>query len=323
MITKLFIALLLSITTLATTAIIRVHEAPVLDRPTSDGLILMRVRKGREIYLHPNHLNDANYYVTLTRDGRKAYINKRFVKLVLNNDSEDIGNTIYVKNDPTDYVIDEPLPERYPLKGFPNKRAQFDFILKKGMSSRYGYTSNIERESSGFSGTINIKYLRPANFDDSNRLYYGFFGSVSTEQNEYLLTGDIFTKESSAQYALGPVVSYTFYKRQYFEIESMLQVGLNFQRTFISQEDNINNLSEEKLFSGINFNLRLSINLSHKKVFNSNSTYFYHGPVIDIRLPSTLESDGQFTHSQLWSSPSLSTSLEGTFGYNLGITYRY
>ena len=151
----------------------------------------------------------------------------------------------------------------------------------------------------------------------------GFFGSIASGQNEYLLTGDIFTKESSVQYTLGPVVSYTFYKRQYFEIEAMLQVGVSYKRTFVAQEDNDNNLSEEKLFSGLLFNIRMSINLSHKNIFNSKSTYLYHGPVIDITTPGTLKSDGSFQQGQLWSTTDISTKLEGNFGYNIGITYRY
>ncbi|MEH0861902.1 hypothetical protein [Halobacteriovorax sp. DPLXC-1] len=320
---KVFLILLLTFNTLATQGIIRVHEAPVVSEPNASGRILMRIRKGDSVYLHPNYLNNENYYVTLTRDGRKAYIRKDFIKLVLNNDSEEIGNTIYVKNDPTDYVIDEPIPDEYPLKGHPTNRAQVDLIFKQGPTSRYGYTSQVQRESNGFEGSLNIKYLRPASFDDENRLYFGFYGGISTGQSEYQLNGDIFTKESSSIFTLGPVVSYTFHKRQYFEIESMLQVGVNYQRRFISQDDQTNSIAEEKLFSGMMFNIRLAVNLSHKRAFSSKHTYFYHGPVIDIKLPSTLDSDAQFTHGQLWSSPSVSTELEGTFGYNVGITYRY
>lgn len=320
---KILIILLLSFNTLATEGIIRVHEAPIVSTPDVNGKILMRVRKGQKIYLHTNHLNEDNYYITLTRDGRKAYIRKDFIKLILNNDSEDLGNSIYVKNDPTDYVIDEPLPEAYPLKGYPTNRAQVDLIYNQGATSRYNYSSEVQRESTGFEGSLNIKYLRPASFDEENRLFYGFFGGVSTGQSEYLLNGEIYTKESSTNFTLGPVVSYTFHKRQYFEIESMLQVGVNFQRRFISQEDDINNIGEEKLFSGVMFSLRLAVNLSHKNAFDSKNTYFYHGPVIDIKLPSSLSSDGQYEYNQLWSSDSIATELEGTFGYNIGITYRY
>ncbi|WP_412471310.1 hypothetical protein [Halobacteriovorax sp. RT-2-4] len=323
MIKKLVFIILLTTSVFATNGIIRVHEAPVVSKPNEDGHILMKLRKGTKVYLHPNYLNEEDYYVTLTRDGRKAYIRKDFIKLILNNESEDLGNTIYVKNDPTDYVIAEPLPDEYPLKGRPLHRAQFDLIFKKGVSSRYAYNSEVQQESTGFEGSLNVKYLSPATFDDGNRLYYGFFGGVTTGQAEYRLNGDIFTTESNIHYSFGPVVSYTFHKRQYFEIESMLQVGLNYQRRFVNQDDETNGIAEEKLFSGLFFNARLSINLSHKRIFDSSTFYLYHGPVIDIRLPSTLESDGQFTNSQLWPDNKISTDLEGTFGYNVGFTYRY
>ncbi len=320
---KTLLTLLFIFRVFATDGLIRVHEAPILSKPSADGNILMLVRKGETIYLHPNHLNDEGYYTTLTRDGRKAYIRKDFIKLILNNESEDLGNTIYVQNDPTDYVIDEPLPEKYPLKGYPSNKANIDFVLRKGMTSHYNYSNQIERESTGFSGTLNLKYLRPARFDEENRLYFGFFGGISSGQNEYLLTDEIYTRESDVSFTIGPVISYTFYKRQFFEIESVLQVGANFQRTFITQDDVTNGVFEEKLFTGLSFNIRLGVNLTHKKFFNSDSAFLYHGPVIDIRLPSTLSSDGQFENPQLWTATDLATDLEGTFGYNVGITYIY
>ena len=88
-------------------------ESPLFQRPQIDSLIVQRFRKGEIVTLSP--IENSLFHQTVDRNGGVAYILKKHIKLITNDDRESEQPIQSFQPDLTDYRIEEPLPEGHPL----------------------------------------------------------------------------------------------------------------------------------------------------------------------------------------------------------------
>ena len=107
---------LFSLPCLALEGMIVVLEAPLFQAPFRESLIIQHSRKGDMMILYPS--KESNFHRTIDRNGHEAYVLKKHLKLITN-DEEELADTLAsFQPDLTDYRIQEPLPENFP---FPQK----------------------------------------------------------------------------------------------------------------------------------------------------------------------------------------------------------
>lgn len=319
---KLLLALLLASPVMALKGVVKVLEAPILHENNDDGIILQEVRKGRVIFINENSLENSYYYKTVTRDGRDGFIHKDYVKLIYK-DVNELDDNIAVVDDPTDYIIDEPLPERYPFASRRTNKAMLNFNYGQGISSSYDYSQSREREQINNAAAMELKYLRRAKFDLENRFYYGFHLGARTGRNEFQLASEVFSTESHLTISSGPIVSYTFYRNVGFEIDTSFQFSFNFHKNYVKLEDIPNQELEERGFSGFSLSGTLSTVFIHKEILNNRNLDFIHGPAINFNLPYSLKGSAEADIPALWSDTNFDVESEATFAYLVGILYRY
>jgi len=320
---KLFLAIYFSTNTYAATGLVKALEIPLLSEPNDNGPILQTKRLGEKIHIHDNSLeSDTDYFLTLTRDGREAYVNKKFVKIVRKNLLE-LENNIAYPNDPTDYRLDEPMPESYPFKIYSHNKAIIGFDYGQGTINTYEYSDQVKREQYNPTIALDMRYLRNPSFDKTDRVYYGFHFGGQTERNEIQVSENVFSKESHLKISIGPSFLYTFYRRNGFEIDFNVDASFTYQRSFVSQERVSTDESEEREFSGTYISMRTGVSFIHRRIFDSPDLDFYHGPQLTINSPYSLNSSTSAQIEELWPSDSFAVQADFALSYGLGFTVRY
>jgi hypothetical protein len=322
MIRRIIVSLLLTSPVLALQGVIKVLEAPIQYKQSEDSPILQEIRKGTVIFINENSIENDLYYKTVTRDGMDGYVLKDYVKLIYK-DANELDDNIAVVDDPTDYIIDEPIPADYPFAPRRTNKAYIHFNYGQGTSSSYNYSSTREREQINNSASLELKYLRRADFDKENRFYYGFHLGGKTGRNEFQLSNEIFSTETHTTFSAGPVVNYTFYRAVGFEIDTSLQFGFNFHKSFVKIEDIPNNEAEERSFNGFSLSGTLATVFTHKEIFDSRNLDFIHGPAINFNMPYNLTNSAQAEVPRLWTSDNFKVETEFTFAYIAGFMLRY
>lgn len=320
---KLFSCLLLSSNLMAATGVIRALEVPLLLEEKDDSTILQKIRMGQKIHINDNTLDtESEYYQTLTRDGMNAYIKKSFVKMIYRSERE-YSEKIHLAEDPTDYRLEEPMPDAYPFKDVLNNKASMYLNYQNSTESSYDYSGDRTREVYNPTYTLSLKYMRNPKFDYTNRVYYGLYFGGQTEENDFQIGSNVFAAERHIKFFLGPTFQYTFYRRRFFEIDLSVDLAFNFQRTFVKQEDTSNNTAEELEFTGYFLSSKANVLFVHKDPFNTRHFDIFHGPNISVNMPYTLTSSTPIQLDNFFNKTSYQVSSEISLGYYLGFTLRY
>ncbi|EQC44671.1 hypothetical protein [Bacteriovorax sp. Seq25_V] len=307
----------------AATGVVKALEIPILIAEDESSSILQMKRLGEKIHIHDNSLDsDSDYYLTLTRDGREAYVSKKFIKIIRKNIQE-LETNIALENDPTDYRLDEPMPESYPFKIYSHNKALIGFNYGQGTVNTYEYGNQVTREQFNPTLALDIRYLRNPSFDKTDRVYYGLHFGGQTERNEVQVTENVFSQESHMKLFIGPSFLYTFYRRNSFEIDFNVDASFNYQRSFVSQERTSTNESEEREFSGTFISMKMGANFIHRRIFDTPDLDFYHGPQLSINSPYTLTTSTPAEIAELWPSDTFNIQADFALSYSLGFTVRY
>ena len=149
--------------------------------------------------------------------------------------------------------------------------------------------------------------------------------SFQTSGNEFQFADEIFSKESHIRVGFGSNISYAFYKRRMFQVESHLKIQANYHRAVVTIEDLSDdglNYEEQKIFSGFSFQSNISLAFRHIDFFGSQTMDLIHGPGMIVTLPYSLKTDG-FSDESYWNSTKYSNALSSEFIYNVGISYSF
>lgn len=322
-----------------------VLEAPVFSAPSREAKLLQLVRKGQDIYIHPRHFLGGNYernylnydklpidnpevspegeefYETTDKNGNSGYIPKRFVKLVFQDDREFSQNiSPFRENDPTDYRLEEPLPDTYPLISRKRRRAFFTVGVGPDLKSSYEYPSFIEKESYSERYALNVAYLFKANWDKFDRFYFGGNFHLWTSQSKFVLSDGIDATELKGQVGLGPMISYDFWRTENWRLSSAFSVSLNFNRIIATQDEFVDTGFEERSFSGFSVSPRITTYFQ-KRRFIENSDFVF-GIDYQAYLPHTLQAGGNPV-TDFWTGNTYSVPFSGHWTFNVGIQAYY
>lgn len=295
-------ALFLPTTLLAGKAMVIVLEAPLLDAPTLQGKVLQTVRKGDIIYLENSQLRGnpdqlEGFWETLDRNANTVYIPKEYVKIITMDEREYETSVYRWSHDPTDYRLEEPLPDHYPLYVGEQRRMIVTFNMGSHSKANYLYQRDFAGEEFISRKSFQLGYLQNIPLDTTDRFYFGFFLQGSSEQAQFSFDDDTRARESRGQLGGGPYMSYDIYR----SLDYLFTVGggflLNVNRhlvTFATRDGDF----EERLFNGLSVSSRIQGVFQFRDVF----------PKINLLIGSELE----LTTAQTL-SPSQAPGLEGVW----------
>lgn len=222
---------------------VHVLEAPIFHTRNSEAPIVQLYRKGDKLKLHPIHdhrsPHDRDYieytnvngteelkgfnalvnyqettskfYKTFDRNGRIAYIQKKHVKVIYNDQRERLQPLSMYRPDKTDYRITEPLPEKYPIIKPQNFRATILYGAGAPSTYSYGYELAPTKTYDNFSNNISLMALRRAVINNDTRLYFGGEFQASMYMREAEFANNFKAEERIMTVGMGPTLAYDIF----------------------------------------------------------------------------------------------------------------
>lgn len=253
-------------------------EAPLLDRPSLYGSqVIQMVSRGDKIFLHSQDIRQSNdivdgkyaqgFFKTLDRRGEDAYIERRFVKVIYN-DKRELQSSIrpYKNHDPRDYRLEEPLPDFYPFVEFEKYKTQLSFALGPSQRAIYPYPQKTIREDYRVRRGLSFMFGRRIPSDKSNRFFLGGKSHLLFQTSELFFEDfNIESKESLAQWGVGPYISYTFLRSENYYFDIYGAATINYHRLLIQMRDP--QFAENRLFTGFSLTPQLGTQIVYPDFF--------------------------------------------------------
>ena len=217
---------------------------------TSDPL---NIEKDERIYA------PQDFYRTWDKLGRVAYIPKRYLKIIFNDDRE-AGQPITLPSDETDYRLDDILSPDYPFHRSHQHQFVVSFRTGRPVSQHYAYPSLVVQRKSTWRQGMQTHWGKVLPFELGYRRYFGLRLSYWGQSASYLLANNIHAKESMSLIGLGPYFSYTPFRRDRYNLEIQFSINLHLARSFIHQT--YQNDFEDRSFVGLPASTAFSIQWS-------------------------------------------------------------
>ena len=317
----LILCLLFSPSLSAGKGIVLVLEAPLLRKPHIKSKVVQRLRKGQKIYIHDKHFFPGpfqsipysaadlekikwletdphpHFYLSMDKVGNDAYIPKEYIKLITGDEREFSQRITPFQPDPTDYRIEEPLPEGYPLNPKHYYRGQFSFLIGPPLKGNYLYPQSILKEDLSTRKGFSFSYTHKISWDHLNRFYFGGNFHLWTSRALFTLFDFTQTQEARGQLGLGPYLSYDAWRSDDYQLTLQGTLSLNWNRIIVSQNAD-DGAFEERSFSGFSLTPRLGSFFQKRNIWPKLDLLL--GLELQLHPPSSLKSSTPVEISPLW-----------------------
>lgn len=306
-------------------AVVIVFEAPLLKEPKMNSKVLQTLKKGSKVYV-PNEIGNLytlpDFIQTYDRVGDVAYIPTKYIKIITNDVTESEMPIAYPKHDPTDYRIEEPIPNTYPFDNTSFLRASVALSLGNNTKSPYSYNSAYTGQSFSAESGARISYTHKIKFDNYDRYYFGLIGAINTCNNTINFQNQNLAKENRSMIRLGPVVTYDFFKSSNYR----LTLGTGFTYNYHKSSLKVfapNGSSEERLFSGYSLSPFASSAIQMVDIFPQID--LIGGADLNLFLPHSQKSSDAINLPALWGTDAnqISSGLKPQVSFFIGAQVKY
>lgn len=323
-----------------------VLEAPLLSRPNLNSKQLQTVRKGKKLYIHAKDLSrsdleitfnvdsrgdlipedqpNPDYLKTLTRAGEDAWIPKKYVKVIYHDHREnELQMNPYVTHDPTDYRMEEPLPESYPLIDPRKVRAFMTFSMGPAPKAGFNYGTTVLEESIGSKYSFNAIYAQKVSFDNYDRFYFGGMLHIGGQRSLYYIDTNRTSQETHGEIGIGPYISYDIFRDEDSSLTLYSGFTYNFHRYSVEQKTRDNQF-EERLFSGYSITPKIGSNYAIKEFIPGTGLDFIFGLEAIFNLPYSLNTSTSIEIDEFWNETNaIELPMSTQFNVFVGIRANY
>ncbi len=282
-------------------AIVIVLEAPLLKEPDIHSVVLQTIRKGQRVFVPRKVVTNRalpEFIPTFDRVGNRAYIPSRFIKIISQNASE-YNQPITLQQDPTDYRLEEPIPVTYPFNNNDFVRASVAFIVGNNTQTTYNFEpSYIQNDLKNEVG-LRLFVARKVSFDNYDRFYFGFLGSITNTENTIDFANANKATESRALYRGGPALIYDVFKSEKMRFSFGGGFTYNYHKSLVTILSNAGE-SEDRVFSG--FSLSPLITSTFQIASVVPNTDLIGGADISFILPHVQKAQSEAAFPALWSA---------------------
>jgi hypothetical protein len=307
-------------------AVITVLETPMFSRPELDAPVVQYLRKGDVIKLDPsvNNLDDFTFLdmflPTLDRQGHKVYVISDHLR-IYSNDRRELSQKPQGK-DKTDYRLEEPLPNKYPLATATGYRGQFLVGVSNPYTESYPYSDNVKIKGYSSPVEFNINFLRQVPYDKHDRFYFGGGFNIATYKNEFVFFNERSSEERTVKIGVGPFITYDAYKGSENRLSLYTQIYANLFNQMTIKQSSADAL-DERTYRGINFAPRFGIQYHRKAVISDLDLVL--GTALTIETPTKYNATNGASQ-RWWQNPgadSFTTRSTFNVGAYLGVQQAY
>lgn len=340
--------------------IVTVLEAPIFAIPDEDSKVVQYVRKGEEIYIHPaeffrdryegiifmdeNKVQNyeatyakefrdplfpegatyypepgSRFYKTLSASGKEAYILKDHVYL-LYQDARELSQKV-IEEDPTDYRIEEPLPEGYPLVQDTGYRGYLSFGMGVPTQASYPYTERINDIGYDFLKEVQVVWGKHISFDFSRRMFFGGMITVGSSKVDYLLQ-NLKATERETRFSVGPWISYDYWRSEDYALNISGSIQFAFLNLLdIEIKEKTGDFKETRSFRSTYFAPSIGISFQKKNIFSSLE--LIAGINSSMNLPHSYETADTTEDESKWKGNQFDRPFSAQVTYFLGLQSNY
>lgn len=304
-------------------AVVIVLEAPLLKEPSMHSQVMQRIRKGERVYVPSEAIeNEAmpEFIPTFDRAGNKVFVPSRYIKIVTKDDREYNQPITIAGSDPTDYRIEEPIPETYPFANTYFARASLSMFVGNNTQSSYAFSPSYDQQKINNEIGGRIVVSKKTDFDAYDRIYFGLFTSLSNAENSAQFKDQTESTENQALFRIGPILTYDIYKSKSMRFTFGGGFTYNYHKNLVQVEGL--ELSEERVFSGYSFSPLLTTTFQFQSMIPN--TDFIAGADVSAFLPYSLKSDSEAEFPELWNESNEINSdfkLQASLFFGLQVSY--
>ena len=265
-----------------------------------------------------------HFYLTLDELGNRAYIPKRFVKLIYQDEREFLTSVKPYHKDPTDYRLPEPLRKNYPYLDKDIHKYWFSFGAGTQAKQKYPYNGNTNKETFGTQLEFKNSFSWKIHHQNEERMYFGAFMQVLYFENNFDLAFPVFNRKAKERrliYGIGPYISYDTIRFDPIHISVFQAFLVNFNQHNVFQTLTEND-GEERKFLGLSFSSSTGVLIQGKHLLGDYIDVFL-GSALQIDLPYKLTSNNnQSSFPAIWSNAendSLNYSMQASLSLFAGI----
>lgn len=262
------------------------------------------------------HSIDDEFIPTLDRQGKEVWVLTRHVYVYFNNEKE--FTQVPFRKDETDYRLDEPLPENYPLKTSTGYRGLFTMGITQPYYESYPYLASVRTKGYSSPVDLNLAFMRKVPTDTQDRFFFGINFNLKFFENNYTLADGKKASEEGIKFGLGPYITYDAFKgkKDRVNLFGVVNVYLFNQLTIdMKDQDQV----DQRKYRAYSFAPRLGVQYHRKKIINDLD--FVLGTSIEAEPSSTFRSTEAASQVGWWRkggndsfSPSTTFSLAGFIG---------
>ena len=314
---------LISFNLFAAEGMVKVLEAPLFHTPDESTEVVQYVRKGDKIYIHDSALRNEDYvamdsvfsesneelivpkrkrggdfYATIDKQGRVAYIPKKYIDVTYLDQREFQHEKL--AEDPTDYRLKEPLPREYPLYSPTGYKAFITAGVGPNPKNNYEYPSRIRREKYGnnfdFTGTMTTKSSK----DHRDRFYFGGMVHVFRNESSFELENGS-AEEIEMKVGLGPYLSYDPFVGEKFKFTVYTALLFNLLNEHGVKQTTNSGLTDSRVYSGTSFSPRFGFLVNFPDIYEKvEQLDFIVGMSLMTEYPRKLISRQGSNQPTLW-----------------------
>ena len=344
LVTSLFFIIGLPLYASTNRGVVIVLEAPIQVKPRLNAKVIQYARKGQKLYVHPQHFMKGqlaelivdpketfsnyeqdqtliSYYQTITRNGQKAYIQKKHVKLIFNDERELTQTISPYHRDPTDYRLEEPLDDNYPFVRPEAYRSGLLLTLGPNITTNYRYSAAIGNQEVSTEKGFQFFYVRKANWDKRSRFFFGATSHLSFSQSKFNLINGQSSQENSYQLGVGPTILYDIWRSKDYALSTGTSLLVNYNRQTITQDSITENDVNGRAFTGFTIAPNAYSYFSFKDIVKNID--LVAGLSVQAFLPHKLSASATQDQSNLWEDDTIVVPFNAHWSLSIGIQGRY
>lgn len=326
---KLFLIscfILFSFSAQALDAIVIVLEAPLLAAPDLQSKVLQTLRKGEHLFV-PNSKNEIDdmpdFLSTFDRAGNEAFIPKKYIKIITDDEREVASTIRYKGEDPTDYRLEEPIPKTYPFNDLGYFRASFSITRGNNAEKPYVYDPAIASQDYSMESGARVCVMNKVNFDRFDQYYFGLLASTETITNFFLFKDLSAAQEKKSLLRVGPLITFDAFKNRHYRLSFGGGFTYNIHKSTIGVVGPTGDY-EQRLFSGFSFSPLTNLTLQRTNILPY--TDLLAGVDLNFYLPHTEKTTDTISFPDLWSKQAtdqISSPFKAQVAFFLGVQVKY
>lgn len=256
---------------------------------------------------------EDDFIAVLDRQGKRAFVRKDHIYVYFN-DTREYAQAPY-RHDETDYRLEEPLPEKYPLASVSGYRGQFLVGFTQPYSESYPYLS--PAKTKGYSSPIDLSLTltREAGEKKTDRFYFGGTANIRHYKNTFTFFNNARSTEENYRFGIGPYISYDAFKGVKNRVNLFTSVNVYlFNFTTITQTDSTGQ-NDERVYQSFSVSPRIGVQYHRKDIFPDLD--FVIGTGLEMETPSSFAAKDGAKLRGIWKNAG-NDRYQTRFVWNIG-----